>query len=176
MSSSLPTFFRYRFSHVHRVCSTGPPFPESRPPGHGGPDRISLQGAVMRSMSSRRVVLFAALLLLSASMASAAPRPGSHQPAGISVGIGIPDVLSAVWGFVTGGWMKEGCRIDPSGRCVTTLPTKEGCNIDPSGRCLSTSAPVIQPIGASGSQHRDRRPVLRTKEGCHIDPSGRCIS
>jgi hypothetical protein len=27
---------------------------------------------------------------------------------------------------------KEGCNIDPSGRCVT----KAGCNVDPSGRCL----------------------------------------
>ncbi len=96
----------------------------------------------MRSMSSRRVVLLATLLLLIASMASAAPRSESSQPAGISVGIGIPDVLSAVWGFVTGGWMKEGCQIDPSGRCVIPLPTKEGCNIDPFGRCLPAASKV----------------------------------
>lgn len=129
----------------------------------------------MRSMSSRRVVLLAALLLLIASMASAAPRYGSSQPRGISAGIGIPDVLNVAWRLITGGWVKEGCRIDPSGRCVTTLPTKTGCTIDPAGHCIS--APVIHPAGgAPGSQRRDRRPVLRTKEGCHIDPSGRCVS
>src|SRR4051794_24884950 len=100
----------------------------------------------------KTVLLAAFLLLIAAPWASAAPRPGSPQPARISGGIAIPDVLSLAWRFMTGGWMKEGCQIDPSGRCVTALPTKEGCNIDPNGRCVT----------------------LPTKEGCNIDPDGRC--
>jgi len=95
----------------------------------------------MRHISPRRVVLLAALLLLIAPWASAAPRHGSARPARASFGIGLPDVLSLAWSFISEGWMKEGCNIDPNGRCVTALPTKVGCNIDPNGRCLPTSAP-----------------------------------
>jgi hypothetical protein len=108
----------------------------------------------MRYISPRRIVLLATLVLLIAPWASAAPRPGSTPPSSAFVGIGIPDVLSLAWRFITGGWIKEGCQIDPSGRCITTLPTKEGCNIDPSGRCL---------------------PPLPTKTGCTIEPDGRCL-
>jgi hypothetical protein len=109
----------------------------------------------MRHISPRRVVLLAALLLLIAPWASAAPRHRSARPARASLGIGIPDVLSLAWQVISGGWMKEGCNIDPDGRCFIALPTKEGCQIDPSGRCLS---------------------ALPVKTGCQIDPSGRCIS
>ena len=89
----------------------------------------------------KTVLLAAFLLLIAAPWASAAPRHGSPQPARISGGIAIPDVLSLAWSFMTGGWMKEGCQIDPGGRYVTALPTKEGCQIDPFGRCVTTSQP-----------------------------------
>ena len=131
----------------------------------------------MRYTPSRRVVVLAVLFLLIAPWASAAPRHESVQPAGIS---GVPDILSLAWSWMTGGWMKEGCNIDPSGRCVTPVPTKEGCNIDPFGRCLPASAPVTQSgnsvSGASGAHSRARRPALPTKIGCTIEPDGRCIS
>src|SRR3954467_8880530 len=117
---------------------------------------------VMRYISPRRIVLLAPLFLLIAPWASAAPRPGSTPPASASMGIGIPDVLSLAWRFITGGWMKEGCNIDPDGRCVTTLPTKEGCNIDPSGYCLPGSPQVASPS-------------TWTDVGCNIDPNGHCI-
>lgn len=53
---------------------------------------------------------------------------------------------------------KEGCRIAPSGRCVTDSleSTDNGCLIDPSGRCIAD-------------------PDEATKNGCRIDPDGRCI-
>lgn len=117
----------------------------------------------MRYISPRRIVLLAVLVLLIAPWASAAPRPGSTPPASVSVGIGIPDVLSLAWRFITSGWMKEWCNIDPSGRCVTPLPTKEGCNIDPSGRCLSTSTSVSSPPDS-------------TDLGWQINPGSRYIS
>jgi hypothetical protein len=116
----------------------------------------------MHYISPRRIVLLAVLVLLIAPWASAAPRPGSTPPASTSVGIGIPDVLSLAWRFITGGWMKEGCQLDPGGRCVTPLPTKEGCHIDPSGYCLPASAPVS--------------PLNSSDLGCQIDPGGHCIS
>ncbi len=112
----------------------------------------------MRYTSPRRVIVLAALLLLIASWASAAPRHGSTQPVRIS---GVPDVLSLAWSLITGGWMKERCNIDPNGRCVAPLPTKEGCNIDPFGRCLS-SPPATAPSTWSDV-------------GCNIDPNGHCI-
>ena len=119
-----------------------------------------------------KTVLFAALLLLIAPWASAAPRQGSAQPAGISGGIAFPNVLSLAWGFVSGGWMKIGCTIEPDGRCVTIFPTKDGCHIDPSGRCVTASSAPVSPAG----QGRVRRPALQTKEGCKILPDGRCAN
>src|SRR3982751_241261 len=112
---------------------------------------------VMRYISPRRIVLLAVLVLLIAPWASAAPRHGSTPAASTSLGIGIPDVLSLAWRFITGGWIKTGCQIDPSGRCITT------------------SAPAI-PVGASGGHRGERHPALRTKEGCQVDPGGRCLS
>src|SRR3954452_4332250 len=113
---------------------------------------------VMRYISPRRIVLLATLVLLIAPWASAAPRPGSTPPANAFVGIGIPDVLSLAWRFITGGWIKEGCQLDPGGRCITI------------------SAPVSHPVGAPGGHHGDRRPALPTKVGCQIDPGGHCLS
>ena len=110
----------------------------------------------MRYISPRRIVLLAVLVLLIAPWASAAPRPGSTPPASTSVGIGIPDVLSLAWRFITGGWVK-------------------GCQLDPGGRCVTPSAPVSHPVGASGGHRGDRRPALPTKVGCQIDPSGHCL-
>jgi hypothetical protein len=118
----------------------------------------------MRSTSPRlKIVLVAVLFLLTtAPWASAGPWHGSGHPAMSSAdGIVIPDFLSRAWRLLTGIWTKEGCNIDPSGRCLPApapLPTKEGCHIDPNGRCLPTAAP------------------LPTKEGCQIDPGGRCVS
>jgi hypothetical protein len=99
----------------------------------------------MRYISPRRVVLLAALLLLIAPWASAAPRHGNAQPARASLGIGIPDVLSLAWEVITGEWMKTGCTIEPDGRCIpTSAPVSSplnsadlGCQIDPGGRCIS---------------------------------------
>src|SRR5579864_6914995 len=117
----------------------GSTFSGEQPAWSWWPCRSALQGVAMRYTSSRRVVVLAVLFLLIAPWASAAPRHESAQPAGIS---GAPDLLSLAWSLMTGGWMKEGCMIDPDGRCVTSVPTKEGCNIDPFGRCLPASATV----------------------------------
>lgn len=55
-------------------------------------------------------------------------------------------------------WEKEGCSINPFGRCVTepVVTPKNGCLIDPNGRCLPAS-------------------TTPTDNGCSIDPYGRCL-
>jgi hypothetical protein len=63
-------------------------------------------------------------------------------------------LLSRLWNAVVRAWEKEGCTIDPYGRCVN-VPLDSGdagCMIDPNGRCLQKS-----------------------DNGCSIDPFGRCI-
>jgi len=96
----------------------------------------------MRSTSPRRkIVLVAVLFLLTTTpWASAGSWHGSDHPAMSSDEIVIPDFLSRAWRLLAGIWTKEGCNIDPDGRCQPApapLPTKEGCHIDPSGRCIS---------------------------------------
>ena len=47
--------------------------------------------------------------------------------------------LDRLWSFLMRDWAKEGCDIDPNGRCNPQGPaqqTKEGCGIDPNGRPL----------------------------------------
>src|SRR4051794_34110866 len=132
----------------------GSTFSGEAPAGSWWPGWSALQGAVMRYISPRRIVLLAILVLLIAPWASAAPRHGSTPPA--STSLGIPDVLSLAWRFITGGWIKEGCQVDPGGRCITT------------------SSPAGSPAGASGGSRGDRHPALPTKVGCQIDPGGHC--
>jgi hypothetical protein len=120
----------------------------------------------MHHASSRRKIVFLLLIaaLLIAPWASAAPRHGSAHPMSLSGELGITDFLSRAWNLLAGAWTKEGCNIDPSGRCGSTLtapsplPIKEGCHIDPDGRCR---------FGSSSSL---------TDAGCNIDPNGRCGS
>jgi hypothetical protein len=64
------------------------------------------------------------------------------------------NLMVAFWSYVTGLWGKEGCGLDPSGRCKADA----GCGIDPHGLCGSSTA--TSPTTA--------------KEGCGIDPDGRC--
>jgi hypothetical protein len=100
----------------------------------------------MRSASPhRKIVLVAVLFLLTtAPWASAGPWHGSSgHPAMSSDGIVIPDFLSRAWSLLTGIWTKEGCNIDPNGRCLPSLvispenSADTGCQIDPGGRCTS---------------------------------------
>lgn len=93
----------------------------------------------MLTASFRRKTL---LLLLAAILATpfslaAEPRPAkAAEPARF-------ELWSRAWSFLWSFWNKEGCRIDPSGLCVSEpaqQPTSEtdiGCQIDPSGLCHS---------------------------------------
>jgi hypothetical protein len=46
-------------------------------------------------------------------------------------------LLDRAWAFLIGAWTKEGCGLDPNGRCAPTSTdrTDIGCGIDPDGRC-----------------------------------------
>lgn len=77
----------------------------------------------------------AAALVLSALLAGpvgATPPKAKPGPASI---------LSQAWSLVLQIWRKEGCVIDPDGRCRTApaplSSADAGCVIDPSGRCRS---------------------------------------
>lgn len=73
----------------------------------------------------------------------AAPWNAAAEPA---------DFFSRLLRLLPGLWEKEGCIIDPNGRCAP-VPFDAGCIIDPHGQC----APVAPDAG------------------CIIDPNGGCI-
>jgi hypothetical protein len=87
-----------------------------------------------------------ALLLLTSLLAlpwaaTATPRPESPRRAEAAASAFL-DVLARAWSLFTGVLNKEGCHIDPSGRCIpaeppSTIQTDTGCHIDPNGRCSS---------------------------------------
>lgn len=97
------------------------------------------------------VVAFTLIALLGAPLASeAAPLRGAGR---------VTASLDWLWRALAQVWEKEGCSLDPFGRCAPEAPvnTKEGCFIDPFGRCLTPSPTT-------------------TEAGCYIDPFGRCAS
>lgn len=77
-------------------------------------------------------------MALAASLASTAPS-GLFEP---------------LWALFSSLWdAKEGCGMDPSGRCLPA--PKAGCGMDPDGQCL----PAPQPT---------------SDIGCGMDPDGQC--
>lgn len=108
-------------------------------------------------------------LLAAPSVASAAPRAG-----GFRLQDSYSDVVAWLWNILASRSAKNGCSIDPNGRCVSS--SKEGCRIDPSGRCVtdtlqsSDNGCLIDPSGHCVD------PTQANKEGCSIDPFGRCIA
>jgi hypothetical protein len=105
---------------------------------------------MLNAASFRRMAVLASLIaVLAVPQASAAsPRPGSLS--------WLDRVLS-----VLRLDLKEGCKLDPDGRCLTEVAqpshTKAGCVLDPNGRCYT----------------KENQPTY-TKAGCVADPDGRC--
>jgi hypothetical protein len=104
----------------------------------------------------RRILppLVLCLLLAVPAISTAAPRAGS--PATSVAG----DLLGWLRGTLVSLWSKNGCQLDPFGRCITSSATstaKNGCQADPHGGCLDglTTTPT-------------------TEAGCELDPFGRC--
>jgi hypothetical protein len=107
-------------------------------------------------------------LAIGTPWASAAePRPGVHQAQQVARSTpdlidGLRNLLMSFWSTMgLGASTKEGCAIDPWGRCITA-PNKTGCAIDPAGRCIT----------APESGETDSTLVPVEENGCAIDPLG----
>ncbi len=96
-------------------------------------------------MSRIHLVLRAVALLLVLAVApwSAAAEPfhRARHPNPSASSVAAP--LSSLWSWLISLWEKNGCMIDPDGRCLPgALPvqpatsTDNGCGLDPWGRCL----------------------------------------
>lgn len=121
--------------------------------------------------AARRTVLLllvAALLALPGVASAAGPQsPRSLQSS-------VLDLWSHLWSFFT----KEGCGLDPGGRC---LPPKEGCTIDPSGAkegCIidpdgAKGGCVIDPNGKPACGPTPAAPTSNADGGCGLDPDGK---
>lgn len=72
-------------------------------------------------------------------------------------------LLLRAWDSLARLWTKNGCGVDPDGRCATastsTSNVDNGCGVDPNGLC--------SPAPASTSN---------VDNGCGVDPSGHCGS
>jgi hypothetical protein len=74
--------------------------------------------------------------------------------------------LVVFWNYIVGFWEKEGCGIDPSGMCKTSMTettVENGCGLDPHGSCTPSTSTTD---GSTTNQDA----------GCGIDPSGGCTS
>ena len=118
-----------------------------------------------RIPSARSVVLLLLVLFVAAPFASAAASPDRtvRSATGRSEA---PALFSWLMSWLTGVWEKNGCMIDPSGRCLQgtgAAPTppaagqNNGCGIDPNGLCNPPALPAAD-------------------NGCGIDPHGLCRS
>ncbi|HSS76635.1 MAG TPA: hypothetical protein VLV54_07790 [Thermoanaerobaculia bacterium] len=63
------------------------------------------------------VLLLLVLLFVAAPFASAAAPPGRTIRSAVSP-LEASASLSQIWSWLTGGWGKNGCMIDPNGRCL----------------------------------------------------------
>lgn len=83
----------------------------------------------------RTAVLVSLIAVLATPLASAAVlQNGGAKPVLATV-----ELLDRVLSFLR-PHLKEGCHLDPDGRCHTSTAQpphiKEGCHLDPNGRCL----------------------------------------
>jgi hypothetical protein len=88
----------------------------------------------------RRLVVVLALSALLGSPATslARPRPAARH-SWTQAAAQAP--LSWLWNALVSVWEKEGCRIDPNGRCLINPQENgdTGCSLDPYGRCVPGS-------------------------------------
>ena len=94
----------------------------------------------MNTVSVRRKILLALLVTVLVTPWVSAAGPQAESPRSVRAVEPVAlDFFSRIWSFLRRVGSKEGCNIDPSGRCSSENPspqTKEGCHIDPSGGCL----------------------------------------
>ena len=93
----------------------------------------------MPRFSACRIILLLVLLLLPAALQAAEPRHAAEPLWSASAAANARAVLAQVWSYLTGAQSDNGCRLDPSGFCLTgqsaTATADNGCWLDPNGRC-----------------------------------------
>jgi hypothetical protein len=84
----------------------------------------------------RRLVVVLALSAFLGSPATSMARAARHSRAHTAARA----PLSWLWNALVSVWEKEGCHIDPYGRCITVSSplTDEGCSASPNGGCLDS--------------------------------------
>jgi hypothetical protein len=93
----------------------------------------------MTTRTSRAALAFLlAATLATAALPAASLFEGGASAARISV-LEPSDFLERLLGVVSRWQVKNGCQMDPDGRCMPkrrTAVMKNGCQMDPSGRCI----------------------------------------
>lgn len=120
-----------------------------------------------RTLFAKLVLILAVAAVLSTPLNgwSAERRPIASGPRASFVARTLANPLSSLWVYLSRLMTKEGCGIDPSGRCIPTPPpstptTDNGCGIDPHGCAVTSIFP---------------KPAAQ-QSGCGIDPSGGCTA
>jgi len=97
----------------------------------------------MNTVSVRRKILLVLLVTVLVTPWASAAGPQAESPRSVrAVEPATLDFFSRIWSFLRRVGSKEGCDIDPSGRCANgpaqspPPQLKEGCGIDPLGRCM----------------------------------------
>lgn len=91
----------------------------------------------MRVLRTAAVLILLALSLGTSAFAAKA-RPAAPARPSRAAARSAAGVFAPLWRLAVEAWTKEGCTIEPWGRCgasAQTPPTKAGCTIDPWGQC-----------------------------------------
>ena len=90
---------------------------------------------MVRAFLPKAALLLVLILLVAAPIQAAGTRAAGSPP----IDSAARAIFTQVWEFLTGVWARNGCDIDPNGRCVPrpnpAADLDNGCNIDPNGRC-----------------------------------------
>lgn len=119
----------------------------------------------MRTFRLLVAVMLLGLVVGTPLTSAAEPRPGTSQAQGIAWSTPSPfdslrNLLVSFWSTMgLGASHKEGCAIDPAGRCIVrpVSSDKNGCMIDPlGGGCVNSTTPK----GETGPKEPENDPVV----------------
>src|SRR5262245_31239015 len=111
--------YLFRTDSCHSIGRWRPGWPE-RPPRSD----IRKEPLMVRAFLPKAVLLVVTLLFTVPTQAAESRSAGSMES-------GAQGIFAQIWDFLTGGWARIGCGIDPDGRCVPQPnPTiVSGCDI-----------------------------------------------
>lgn len=86
----------------------------------------------------RRLIVVLALSAFLGSPATSLAGPRSSAARHARTQAAPQGLLSRVWNSLVRTWEKNGCELNPYGRCLpaSQTSTDNGCLIDPNGRCI----------------------------------------